>query len=197
MAKDPKKKLSLFFGAGAEVSYGMPSGGRFAIDIFRSEWKEVIDHMKKLCDEINDSYSHSTYAKEWLPTNYKRKRISKFGQQQYKIIIQSSLENKREQILKFLLEFDDNHQIDESTKTAFKNILKLKDQDFEDFCCNKKIVLSQRLTQDYKQDVNQFFQSKYFSLLLGVLLQNQNYAQQSSKHRKLQELVKAFIELCF
>jgi len=28
-------KVSLFFGAGAECSYGLPSGGKFALDIFR------------------------------------------------------------------------------------------------------------------------------------------------------------------
>ena len=28
-------KISLFFGAGAECSYGLPSGGKFALDIFR------------------------------------------------------------------------------------------------------------------------------------------------------------------
>lgn len=27
--------ISLFFGAGAECSYGLPSGGKFALDIFR------------------------------------------------------------------------------------------------------------------------------------------------------------------
>ena len=28
-------KLSIFFGAGAEMGYGLPSGGKFALDIFR------------------------------------------------------------------------------------------------------------------------------------------------------------------
>lgn len=28
-------KVGLFFGAGAEISYGLPSGGKFAIDLFR------------------------------------------------------------------------------------------------------------------------------------------------------------------
>lgn len=29
------KKIGFLFGAGAEISYGMPSGGKFALDIFR------------------------------------------------------------------------------------------------------------------------------------------------------------------
>ena len=29
------KKFGLFFGAGAEIAYGLPSGGRFALEIFQ------------------------------------------------------------------------------------------------------------------------------------------------------------------
>ena len=32
-----KKKIGLFFGAGAEIAYGLPSGGRFALAIFRMD----------------------------------------------------------------------------------------------------------------------------------------------------------------
>ena len=31
------KKIGLFFGAGAEMEYGLPSGGKFAIDLFRQD----------------------------------------------------------------------------------------------------------------------------------------------------------------
>ena len=30
-------KVGLFFGADAEISYGLPSGGKFAIDLFRQD----------------------------------------------------------------------------------------------------------------------------------------------------------------
>ncbi|MFH4671842.1 hypothetical protein [Vibrio alginolyticus] len=33
-------KVSLFFGAGAEIGYGLPSGGKFALDIFRMDVAE-------------------------------------------------------------------------------------------------------------------------------------------------------------
>lgn len=29
-------KVGFFFGAGAEISYGMPSGGKFALNIFKN-----------------------------------------------------------------------------------------------------------------------------------------------------------------
>ncbi len=33
-------KVVLFFGAGAEIGYGLPSGGKFALDIFRIDTRE-------------------------------------------------------------------------------------------------------------------------------------------------------------
>ena len=47
-------KVGFFFGAGAEISYGMPSGGKFALNIFK---KSVEDHKEPV------SYTHLT-----LPT---------------------------------------------------------------------------------------------------------------------------------
>ncbi|EEM13838.1 MULTISPECIES: hypothetical protein [Bacillus] len=37
---EQKKKLGFFFGAGAELGYGLPSGGRFALDIFKGSKEE-------------------------------------------------------------------------------------------------------------------------------------------------------------
>lgn len=193
MSKDTRTKLSLFFGAGAEVSYGMPSGGRFAIDIFRLEWKKVNDSMREIRREIP---LQSTYAKEWLPKNYQRKRIFNFTKQQHKVIIQSSLENRRKQILEFLLDFDSQHSVDPETWTAFKNILSLEVENFQDFRIqnlntNKYITLSNKLIGENEQNINQFFRTKYFLLLFETL----RMLQVSSKQQKLSKIVKSFIEL--
>lgn len=40
-------KYGFLFGAGAEVSYGLPSGGKFALDIFRHDVTESKKHSKK------------------------------------------------------------------------------------------------------------------------------------------------------
>mgnify|MGYP006945808524 CR=1 FL=1 len=45
------QKLGFLFGAGAEICYGLPTGGKFALDIFRQDISTV-------------SYTHLT-----LPTN--------------------------------------------------------------------------------------------------------------------------------
>ena len=34
-------KYGFLFGAGAEIGYGLPSGGKFALDIFRYDVSEI------------------------------------------------------------------------------------------------------------------------------------------------------------
>ena len=60
-------KIGFLFGAGAEISYGMPSGGKFALDIFRQSsepGKQKLRDMRKNIDK------RSTYASRWLPNDY-------------------------------------------------------------------------------------------------------------------------------
>ena len=72
----PELKLGLFFGAGAEMGYGLPSGGRFALEVFR----RGADAEKELIREQLKSVAKSDiYASTFLPADYDTKRISKFG----------------------------------------------------------------------------------------------------------------------
>ena len=49
-------KLGFFFGAGAEVSYGLPLGGKFAIDLFRQDNTAEKEAFRELLKSI-DQYS--------------------------------------------------------------------------------------------------------------------------------------------
>lgn len=69
------KRLGFLFGAGAEICYDLPTGGKFALDIFRqdvSDSKEFIE----MRDSIDGS---TTYAGEWLPDDYKTRSVSSYG----------------------------------------------------------------------------------------------------------------------
>ena len=49
-------KVGFFFGAGAEISYGMPSGGKFALNIFKKSVESVFGNFsfysyKKACGQ--------------------------------------------------------------------------------------------------------------------------------------------------
>ena len=157
------KKLALFFGAGAECSYGLPSGGKFALDIFRMDTAKDKEILKK---QINNIDSQSNYAK-WLPDDYENRKLTAFTKGQYDTVVKGSLENKRNIILDYLRGFDDNanHIILKLEKEG-KNI----DEDF-------KVILKQevgsfnygkdiKLNKLFDEDFNSLFTSDYFSASL-------------------------------
>lgn len=97
------KRLSLFFGAGAEIAYGMPAGGRFALDIFRRN----PDDARQLFSAMRTSVDvHSSYASHWLPEKYQDKRINVFGKSEKTAIFESSLEYRRRDIRRHLENYD-------------------------------------------------------------------------------------------
>lgn len=98
------KKISLFFGAGAECSYGLPSGGKFALDIFKMSTVKDKETFKAQLSSID---STSRYAK-WLPDDFMSKKLTAFTKGQYDSIVKGSLENKRNLILDYLKNFDNN-----------------------------------------------------------------------------------------
>ena len=73
-------KVGLFFGAGAEISYGLPSGGKFAIDLFR---KDPTPYKKAFRAKLLKINSRSPYANTWLPKGYEKKSIFAFGKNEF------------------------------------------------------------------------------------------------------------------
>ena len=62
-----EKKIGLFFGAGAEIGYGLPSGGRFALDIFKGSKSEDREAFR---EQISTIDTQSQLATQWLPDNF-------------------------------------------------------------------------------------------------------------------------------
>ncbi|MGC6395201.1 hypothetical protein ACMXY6_02865 [Pasteurella multocida] len=77
-------KIGLFFGAGAEICYGLPSGGKFAIELFRQDPTPYKENLRKELKNIN---STSPYANKWLPEGYSNKSIYAFGKNEFSSII--------------------------------------------------------------------------------------------------------------
>ena len=100
-------KLGFFFGAGAEVSYGLPPGGKFAIDLFRQDNTDEKKALRNLLKEID---CLSTYATKWLPENYSNKRIHAFGKTEFRALIESSIEYRKRIIVERLNAFDNLHE---------------------------------------------------------------------------------------
>ncbi len=181
--------LALFFGAGAEMSYGLPSGGKFALEIFRMDVsgdKNDFNEKRKMVAE------GSIYASHWLPLGYLKKPVSAFGKSHLESLVKGSLENKRDVILNYLNDFDRNvkghansfSERGNKVKESFENITHIK---FGSKLYTQLIALSTSLG-----DYNKIFGSSYFSALLNIL-ETSGISKQFRVEVK--KIVKAVLEL--
>lgn len=184
------KKIGLFFGAGAEISYGMPSGGEFALDIFRAGVEEGKNNFNEMRSKISKS---SAYARNWLPKNYEARTIYSFGKNNYSQIVASSLENNSELIINFLNKFDEKaNQVKISLEltTIQDSISKLSGKEFGKENYKDIITLNVALDKNVK-----LFESNYFSSFLHILENQQDKSNKEQWFAKLKEIAKAFLHL--
>lgn len=186
------KKVSLFFGAGAEINYGLPSGGKFALDIFKMDSTPDKKEFREERDKINKK---SSYAKNWLPVDYEKKPISSFGRRQYETLVKSSLEYKRFEIIRYLNNFDNNVEtichkiINEKSldvKDSFEAILEMP---FGSETYGHEVKVSTALG-----DYNQLFYSEYFSSFLK-LIEHSSAKRNVVLFRRIREFCRAILEL--
>lgn len=96
--------LGFFFGAGAEVGYGLPSGGQFALELFR---RNVSSEKTALRRQLQEEIDRQTpYSTNWLPDEFWKKRIHAFGRNEFAALVESSIEYRRLQMIEFLNAFD-------------------------------------------------------------------------------------------
>lgn len=158
-------KYGFLFGAGAEVGYGLPSGGKFALDIFRHD----VTESKKAFKEMRDNVDYTTrYASYWLPDGFRDKNISSFGKTVFQNIIKDTVEHNRENIIKRINNFDEVAKIEAS---AMKKdnididalLEKLLGRELDNIHMGQTISF----IDEFKQG-NDLFNSSYFSALLMV-----------------------------
>ena len=168
-ASSDLKEIGLFFGAGAEISYGLPSGGQFAIEIFRRSPTAQKARFKELLQNLS---LRTQYAANFLPHDFQKKNINVFGKPDFTSLLQSSLEYRREQVLKFLNNFDENVESAMSARDIDPDILETAYEDYfeEEFGSTnylQEIQLNEKLGNEVE-----LFGSKYFSVFLDVLADN-------------------------
>ncbi|MBP5621887.1 MAG: hypothetical protein J6X44_07720, partial [Thermoguttaceae bacterium] len=98
------KTYGFLFGAGAEIAYKFPSGGCFALDIFRQNTSSPKQQFKNMREQVDPSTS---YASQWLPKEYLAKNVSVFGKSVFQNIIMSTVEHRRDQIVKVINNLDE------------------------------------------------------------------------------------------
>ncbi|CAG7653973.1 hypothetical protein ACFQI7_32055 [Paenibacillus allorhizosphaerae] len=179
-----RAKIALFFGAGTEIGYGLPSGGKFALDLFRTPVEEDKAEFRKQLEKINNT---SHYATKWLPNNYLKKRIHVFGKGDFEGIVTSSLEYRREEILTYLENFDEHvHKLLRYWSLSEEEVrMKYKEEmgfDIGDISYGQAVKLNNRLAESVR-----LFESDFFSAMLKIL--------ETQESRKLQRTVRAILEL--
>lgn len=181
-------KLSFLFGAGAEIGYGLPSGGKFALDIFRQNPISVKDEFKKMRDEID---SETTYAGTWLPKDYCEKNVSSFGKSVFEIIIKDTIEHNKEQIIQRLNNFDEIAKFEcekikeRNVKHFIEETIKQKISD-----CN---MINRVSFIDYLEKGNKIFSSNWFSALMQ-LYKNKDNLDDLARY-ELQKMLISILEL--
>lgn len=159
-------KIGLFFGAGAEVGYGLPSGGKFAIDLFR---QDVGEHKKSLRTQLQNLNIMSSYVTDWLPDKYKTGTIYAFGKSEFSSLIESSIEYRKKEIIRRLSNFD--YEADKALKDLnidkdkFQKVFKAKTgKDLGEEVYSQAIKMNKLLAQEVK-----LFGSEYYSAMLDSI----------------------------
>lgn len=178
-------KVGFFFGAGAEIGYGLPSGGKFAIDLFR---QDVSEHKKKLREQLGQIDPRTNYATSWLPDSYATQRIHAFGKNEFTALIESSIEYRKNEIIRRLNAFDEEVEHALSQLGIEKNVLIDKfneqmDTDFGEHLYSTAIRMNPILANEVR-----LFGSESYSAILSVISDGQNSAD-------LQRYAGAFLQL--
>lgn len=159
-------EIGFLFGAGAEVGYGLPSGGKFALEIFRQDTTKIKEMFKEQREEIDDS---TYYAANWLPDNYKSKSVSSFGKTVFEAIIRDTIEHNRDRIISKLNEFDIIAKEEEKklkgkySKSYSEIVSDLLGTPLKNCYMKQKISFI-----EYFNEGNKIFESNYFSSLLKL-----------------------------
>lgn len=185
------EKVGFLFGAGAEIAYGMPSGGKFALDIFRQNTDNAKEIFRSMRDQIDNS---TLYASKWLPENYQNNKIHVFGERVYDTIIKDTVGNNRERVIEKINNFDSvaeaaikvvNSELDIDLSKIIERDL---GRTVENININQKLKYSK-----FFDEGNNLFANNYFAVLLEYY---KVYLEDKSDEKKeLGEIIKAVFQL--
>ena len=159
-------KYGFLFGAGAEVSYGLPSGGQFALDIFRHDSSESKKEFKTMRNSVDIT---TRYASFWMPKGFQDKSISSFGKSVFQNVIKDTVEHNRVSIIEQINKFDTIAR-KEAERLQQKDgldvnqtISKLLHRDIDDIHMGQKISFIREF-----EEGNELFDNSYFAALLLI-----------------------------
>lgn len=177
------------FGAGAEVSYGLPNGGEFALNIFRQN----CDDSKSTFKSQRNSIDRTTRYAQWLPDAFEEKTISIFGKKAFEDIIRSTIGQNKDFIIGYLNKIDSvakNIAKEMEKKNIFvcKEFKEINGSTVSDSFMNKTIAFTKEFDNG---DV--FFRSNFFSALL-MAYKNLNNDSKKEKD-ELKQIIISILQL--
>lgn len=184
-------KYGILFGAGAEIGYGLPSGGKFALNIFRHDVSKSKNFFKKMRDGVDNTTS---YASDWLPAGFKDKNISSFGKTVFQNIIKDTVEHNRKNIIEKINKFDE---------LAIKEAELMKKEEDIDITPIIETLLNRDIDNihmgqlikliDEFDEGNKLFNAKYFSALL--LIYKDKSILKNEQHIEFGKILLSIIQL--
>lgn len=159
-------RIGFFFGAGAEVGYGLPSGGKFAIDLFR---QDTTPHKQNLRRQLHQIDSYSPYATDWLPERYANQRIHAFGKNEFTSLIESSIEYRRDEIIRRFNLLDDEAERAMQQLGINRQILAEKFQREMEYDYGARLYTQAVRINPILAENARLFGSEYYSALLDIV----------------------------
>ena len=184
------KRIGFLFGAGAELSYNMPLGGKFALDIFRYDTTEAKKEFKKMRESIDPT---TRYARNWLPVDYETRNIGTYGKSVFENIIKDTIEHNREKIVYNLNSIDilaekivatmvkDGLDVNES-------IMQLTGREIDDITMKHSISFAKEFEVG-----NKLFDSTYYSALL--LAYSKKSFHKAENHLVVKRVISSILQL--
>lgn len=181
-------EIGFLFGAGAEVGYGLPSGGKFALDIFRQDIQPSKEAFKKMRESID---SRTSYATNWLPDDYQSKNIGSYGKSVFETIIKDTIEHNRDKIIEQVNNFDliAENEIEIINAEFNQDVKKIIEEKIETTIDNINLAQRIKYTDEFKEG-DKIFCNNYLAALLEIYEENK-LAQEGHK----QELRKILLSI--
>lgn len=175
------KKIGFLFGAGAEISYGMPTGGKFALDIFRHSNVNAKNKLRDMIKKVNKSSDYATYG---LPDGFSNKNINAFTKRIYSGIIKDTIRNNRAKIIHMINNFDELAEA--AAKECFNDMNDDSAIETIDKETKKEIGENVNVKQLLKynslfDEGDKLFESEYFSKFLRYYQKSDEFLNEDEK----------------
>lgn len=192
-----ENKIGFLFGAGAEVGYGMPTGGNFALEIFRYPNDESKDILKDMIGHVEKG---SSYAAKWLPKDYDKKKITAYTRKVFNSIIKDTIRNNKESIINKINDFDDTAI--RASAEVFNNGNKKPQDELDDKIYNdlgrnvNEINVNQQISySNLFKEGDKLFESSYFAALINYYISDGLTDFDSDDKELLGNIIKAILQL--